>query len=88
MGVRKQIEAQDEVIEKIFAEIQATLTLDIVFKIPVPVAGLLQFNRVVGQKQSRQSGVRRHGRQLWRLLHRGIQPAIGVGRAVIVAERD
>src|SRR5258708_12341647 len=72
LAVRTQIETQNEVIEKVFRKIQATLTLNVVFKISVPVTRLLQFHGVVREIQSRQSGVRRHGRQLWPLLHGGI----------------
>ena len=48
-----QVESQNTRIEQIFGEIQPAFALGLVFEIPVPVACLLQFGRIVSQVQRR-----------------------------------
>jgi len=53
-----QVESQNKGIKQIFRKIQPAFALRIVLKVPVPCASLLQFGRIVSQKQGRQPRIR------------------------------
>jgi len=86
LGPGAQVESQNKGIKQIFRKIQPAFALRIVLKVPVPCASLLQFGRIVSQKQGRQPRIRGHSRQSGLFLQRGIQRAVFVSGAVVVAE--
>src|SRR6266478_5828571 len=85
---KAQVETQNQGVEEVLREIEPPFAFDVIFKVPVPVPRLPQFGRIVGQEQRRQSLIRSDTRQSRTLLDRGIDGAVLVGGAVIVAERD
>jgi len=64
----QHMELQDEGIEEIFREVQATLALDLIFKPSIPEACWLKLVGIVRDMQGRQPGVRSHRRQAGLLL--------------------
>jgi len=46
-----QIEAEDQRIEEVFRKIEPAFALGVVLEIAIPITGLSQVNRIVGQVQ-------------------------------------
>ena len=86
--LKLQVETQKAGIEEIFREIETAFALDVILKVPVPLACFPQLNSVVGQMKRRQSLIRSDGRQPRPLLYRSIDRTVFVSRAVVVAEGD
>src|SRR6266851_3640113 len=83
---KPQVETYHQRIEEVFSEIETAFALRLVFKIAIPFAGFPQLGSVVGQVQRWKAFVGSEGRQSRSLFDGGIDAAIFVSGAVIVAK--
>src|SRR5712664_1183724 len=87
-GETIQIECKGERIEKVFSEVQPSLSLDGIFKVPIPVATHVDVTHVMRKVQCRQIAIRLYGSNPVLRFNLPVDGGVLVRGAVVVAKRN